>query len=125
MKKQRPTHLNLLKIKLPISGVVSILHRLSGVLLFLALPFILNSFQLSLASENGFNNTFNTNNYGVLLKLFIIVVLWAGILHLMAGIRFLLLDAHWGISLSRSRFSARLIMFLSALSAFAVGGWLW
>ena len=125
MKKQRPINLNLLNIRLPLSGIVSILHRLSGVLLFLSLPVVLVTLQHSLASENELNNIINTIRNSSILKLFILLVSWGFVHHFVAGIRFLLLDIHWGISLSRSRLSAKLVLGFSVLSLLGIGVWLW
>ena len=125
MKKQRPINLNLLNIRLPLSGIVSILHRLSGVLLFLSLPIVLVIFQHSLASEHELNNIINTIDYSIIFKLFILFVAWGFIHHFAAGIRFLLLDIHWGISLPHSRLSAKLVLGLSFLSLLLIGVWLW
>jgi len=125
MKKQRPVHLNLFQIKLPISGIVSLLHRLSGALLFLILPFILWTLQASLNTEESCNNLINTVKYNPILKLVIMFFLWAFLHHFMAGMRFLLLDVHWGCELHQARLSAKWVMLMSIASTLAIAGWLW
>ena len=125
MKKQRPVHLNLFQIKLPINGIVSLLHRLSGALLFLILPFVLWVFQTSLSSENSFYSLTNTIKYSIFLKFIIIFIAWAMLHHLMAGMRFLLLDVHWGVELRQSRLSAKWVMLMSAASTVLIMVWLW
>src|SRR5690349_19241661 len=53
MRKPRPKYLNLVKIRLPLPGIKSIMHRVSGAALFLLIPFLLYVLQMSLASERG------------------------------------------------------------------------
>ena len=77
--------------KLPWSGKVSILHRVSGALLFLSLPFILYLFDKSLTSELSFI-TFSEVVGNPLVKLFLLALIWAFLHHFCAGIRFLALD---------------------------------
>lgn len=125
MKKQRPKNLNLFKIKLPISGVVSILHRLSGVVLFLVVPAILWVFQLSLSSESNFQTLINIAHFNPILKLFILFLLWGFLHHFFAGVRHLFLDVHWGISLRQSRLTAKLVMSISLISTLLLGIFLW
>jgi len=92
----RPKHLNLIKIRMPVTAVVSILHRVSGILLFLSIPYVVWLLSLSVKSPAGFNEVvalFNTD----LGKLINIVLLWSIIHHFFAGLRFLLLDIDIGI----------------------------
>jgi succinate dehydrogenase / fumarate reductase cytochrome b subunit len=124
MKKQRPVYLNLLQIKLPASGVVSILHRFSGLMLFLMIPLLLLLLEASLASEERFQQL-SVGNASVIFRLIIFLGTWAIMHHLLAGIRFLLLDLHKGIALAQARTSARLVLAGSFLSALMAGWWLW
>ena len=96
-KKQRPKNLDLKTIRLPLPGKVSILHRVSGVGLFLCLPLILALFQWSL-SDGGFESVqaVVANPIG---KLVLLGLLWAYLHHFCAGIRFLLLDLHMGMNI--------------------------
>jgi len=97
LNNKRPKHLNLLKIKMPVSAVVSILHRVSGIILFLSIPYILWLLSQSTTTPEGFksvNTLFNTTS-GQLIN---IVLLWAVTHHFYAGLRFLLLDLNVGIS---------------------------
>ncbi|TCV90209.1 succinate dehydrogenase, cytochrome b556 subunit [Sulfurirhabdus autotrophica] len=125
MIKQRPKNLNLLKIRLPVTGLVSILHRLSGVLLFLLVPGILWAFELSLASEYQFQALFSVSDYTPILKLILLFLLWGFFHHLFAGVRHLFLDIHWGISLTHSRLTAKFIMIFSLFITFLLGFFLW
>ena len=95
--KKRPVFLNLLRIDMPATAILSIGHRISGVLLFLAIPLFLYLFELSLSGQAGFDQVKLLLNTG-LLKIICIVLLWGLIHHILAGLRFLLLDIHIGMS---------------------------
>ena len=121
--KNRPKNLNLLTIRLPINAVVSILHRASGVGLFLALPLILLAFKASVDSPFSYYLlTLRLDSWYA--KLLLIVLSWAFFHHLYAGIRHLLQDIHWMTSLKNARFSSRVVLCLVGLSvlifAFAI-----
>lgn len=124
MQKRRPVHLNLLQIKFPASGIVSILHRVSGLLLFAAIPLVLLALDRSLASREGFDALI-AGHREFWSKLVLGVVAWGFLHHLLAGLRLLLLDLHQGVHLPRARFSARLVMVASACGALALTAWLW
>jgi succinate dehydrogenase / fumarate reductase, cytochrome b subunit len=120
----RPKNLNLLTIRLPINAVVSILHRVSGMGLFLALPLILLAFQYALQSPNTYAQLvmiFNT----WFVKVMLVGLSWAFFHHFFAGIRHLLQDIHWMTSLQKARFSGRILLWLVAISVliFAVVIW--
>ena len=95
----------LLTYRLPMAGLVSIMHRISGALLFLALPFLLWLFDLSLISESSFERLRGIAA-SVPVKLILLVLIWAFFHHLVAGIRYLVLDLHVGLDLKSSRASA-------------------
>lgn len=124
MNKQRPKYLNLFTIKLPLPGVVSILHRISGVLLFLFIPLVLYLLQISLASENGFNMAKSLMSGGF-AKLVLLGLWWALLHHFLAGLRFLAMDMHFCIDLPKSRRAAMAIMAISIGSTLLMGVWLW
>src|ERR1700712_5609000 len=81
--------------RLPAAGVVSILHRISGFLLFLLLPFVLYLFDRSLTSVGTFNafKAFTSHWY---VKVVILVLIWSYLQHFVAGIRHLFMDVHLG-----------------------------
>lgn len=122
--KNRPKNLNLLTIRLPINAVVSILHRVSGVLLFLALPLLLWAFQASVRSAESYANLVNLLDRG-LIKVVLIGLSWAFFHHFFAGIRHLLQDVHWMTTLQKARFSSRVVLCLVGFSVliFAVCIW--
>ena len=118
-KRPRPKYLTLpailFEIRLPLPGFVSILHRVSGALLFL--PFaawLLYLLDTSLVSEQGFARVHDYLRLPV-VKLGLIVFIWAYAHHLCAGIRFLLLDLNKGIELAPARRSAAAVLVVSLL----------
>jgi succinate dehydrogenase cytochrome b subunit len=118
---KRPKNLNLLSIRLPVGGVVSILHRVSGVLLVLALPIAFLLLQKSLQSPEAFAQVaaqLNALTARVLL-LFIAIILAH---HFLAGVRHLLLDLDFGISRNGSRLGAWLVLAGVAGMALIAGG---
>lgn len=115
----RPVYLNLLKIRLPVPGLMSILHRLSGVVMFVALPLLLYLFDRSLVSEAGYREAIDLLHAppGVLL---LFVLLWSLLHHLLAGIRYLLIDIDLGVEKSRARLTAWMVLLGAPLAALLV-----
>ena len=124
MKTSRPVYLNVMKIRMPMSALVSILHRASGFLLFLFIPFLLWVLQQSLASNEGFQALHQavTSPTG---KVLLWIFLSAFIYHLLAGIRHLRMDMGFGESLAGGRASAQITLFLSIVLIILTGVWLW
>lgn len=124
MNKKRPKHLALHKIKLPLPGFVSILHRVSGVLLFLALPGLLLMLQYSLTSIET-----HTQLLAVLTqplsKLALLGLLWAFLHHFFAGLRYLAIDLHYVRNLAQARGSSKAVMLVSVLLTIFMGVKLW
>jgi succinate dehydrogenase / fumarate reductase cytochrome b subunit len=112
IKKQRPKNLDLTTIKLPLPGKVSILHRISGVGLFLCLPVLLWLFGASLGSPESFA-AFKAVAGMWPVKVILAGLLWAFVHHFCAGIRFLLLDMHVGIEKQAARKSAAVVFAVS------------
>jgi succinate dehydrogenase / fumarate reductase cytochrome b subunit len=123
--KPRPVYLNLVRIRLPLPGLVSILHRISGAALFLVgLPLLLVGVQSSLASPEAFEG-FRTALSSPLAKIVLIGLVWAYLHHFCAGIRFLLLDIHLGIELKPARLSSVVVLVASLALTLVVGIRLW
>ncbi|MGE5522476.1 MAG: succinate dehydrogenase, cytochrome b556 subunit [Rhodospirillaceae bacterium] len=119
MPKARPKHLNLFVIKQPLPAIISILHRVSGVFLFLFLALLLWLLQESLASPTSFENM-RAVAAQPLMKLAIIVMVWSYLHHLFAGLRHLAFDLHIGGELGVARASSAAVMVASlALTAIA------
>lgn len=123
-KKLRPKNLNLFTIRLPINAVVSILHRASGVALFLALPLILLAFQTSVDSPDSYILLTQILDTWY-LKLFLIGLSWAFFHHFFAGIRHLLQDIHWMTSLQKARFSSRVVLWLVGVAVIIFAWFIW
>ncbi len=122
--RKRPKHLNLFQIKLPIAGVASILHRISGFGLFLMLPLLIWLLELSLTSPDGFEQ-FKTITSHPLVKLLSIGLLWAFLHHFCMGIRILLIDVHIGVAKAQAAASARAVLAVSLLLTVILGAKLW
>lgn len=110
----RPVYLDLLRIHLPLAGWVSILHRASGALLFLIVPFGVWILSLSLSGEAGFRRVADWLAYP-LSKLLLLLMVWAFAHHFLAGLRHLALDVHWGVGLQRARQSSLAVMLVAGL----------
>ena len=115
MSKTAPVYLNLFKIKLPLTGIISFLHRITGVLLFLAIPLSLYALQQSLHSEASFNELANWLN-SPLMMIIQVTVMAALFYHFFAGIRFLLMDLDIGYDKKSAMRSSWLVVIASAVS---------
>lgn len=122
-RQKRPVFLNLLQIHLPLMGWVSIVHRLTGVMLFLLLPLPLWLWQRSLSNEAGFLMISEWLQAWP-LRLLLLLMLWWFLHHLFAGLRVLLLDIEIGSSLKTARNSAIVVFLLDLLVLVAGGLWL-
>ena len=122
--QKRPKNLNLFTIRLPINAVVSILHRVSGIGLFLSLPLILWALQSLVHSEASYQNLTSWLNTWF-VKLMLIGLAWAFFHHFFAGIRHLLQDIHWMTSLNNARLSSRILLWLVAAATAVFASILW
>jgi len=124
---KRPVYRNIhvtqiLGYRLPVAGIVSILHRISGALMFLiGLPLILWLFQESLISELGFER-FRTAVGNPLVKVVLLGMIWAFCHHLVAGVRYLLLDNHVGLEKESAANSAKAVIGISLALTLALAG---
>ncbi len=125
MLKQRPVYLNLVQIRLPLPGIVSFLHRVSGALLFLlGIPLLLCGVAASLESPESYAQVKAAFAHP-LAKLVLIGFLWAYLHHFFAGIRFLLLDMLKGIELASARRSSVAVLAASLALTLIIGARLW
>ncbi len=124
MSESRPKYLDPFKIRLPVPGWVSILHRISGLGLFLFLPFLLWLFQSSLASPDSYVR-YRAAFASPLVKLILIGLLWAFLHHLLAGLRFLALDLHYGTDLPTARATSWVVLVTAIVPTVILGVWLW
>lgn len=124
VKKPRPEFRNIsigqiLTYRLPLAGRVSILHRISGALLFLLLPFSLYLFEQSLTSELSFASLKAFFSYP-LVKLIVLVLAWAYLFHFCAGLRHLLLDTHCAVTKQGGRQTSIVVFVVSSVLTIAV-----
>jgi succinate dehydrogenase / fumarate reductase cytochrome b subunit len=123
IRKPRPKYLSLtallFEIRLPLPGWVSILHRISGLLLCFAVVWLLFMLDRSLASEAGFESV---RRYAglPLVKISLLVLIWAYCHHFCAGIRFLFLDLDKGVDLATARLTSVIVL----LASLALTAWL-
>ena len=123
--KPRPVYLDLLHIRQPVPAIVSILHRISGALLFLAgIPLLLWAVQRALASPEGWGQMRATLS-APFAKVVLVVLAWAYFHHLIAGIRHLMMDLHIGMTLKPARQSAAISLVLALVLALGVAIKLW
>ena len=104
--------LQIIRYRLPAAGVVSILHRVSGAMMFLLLPFILYLFDLSITSVISFDSLKGFTSHWF-VKLLILAVSWGYLHHFCGGIRHLIMDAHIGLSKEEARKSAHVVFWVS------------
>jgi succinate dehydrogenase / fumarate reductase cytochrome b subunit len=124
MNKKRPKHLALHKIKLPLPGIVSILHRISGLLLFFALPLLLLMLQYSLTSIETYTGLMSILAHPV-VKVMLLGLLWAFLHHFCAGLRYLAIDFHQVRDIARARNSSKVVMVASLALTVWLGVKLW
>jgi succinate dehydrogenase / fumarate reductase cytochrome b subunit len=110
----RPVYLNLLRIYLPLAGWVSVLHRISGALLFLAIPPAVWGLSVSLSGEEGFRRMAECLSQP-LPRLILLLLIWALAHHVFAGLRHLALDVHWGVSLRGARQTSIAVLLATGL----------
>jgi succinate dehydrogenase / fumarate reductase cytochrome b subunit len=122
-QRSEPVYLNLLRIRFPVGAVTSIVHRISGLLLFLSLPFAVYLLDLSLRGPDGYEEALSwLQNCWVEAGLVLIV--WSLLHHLLSGIRFLLIDVEKGVSLQQARSSAWLVNIAAPVITLACMWWL-
>jgi len=110
--------------KWPITALSSILHRVTGVLLFLAVPCSLWVLEMSLSSQAHFEQVRAMLNGG-LAKFLLWFVLAALVYHIIAGIKHLLMDAGFGETLEGGALASKLVIILGVVSAAGLGVWIW
>ena len=133
LAKKRPEFRNINALvdlptyRLPAAGFVSILHRISGLVMFLLLPFVVWMFETSVSSEISFAKFKAAFNIGVgfvpgiLVQLLALVLIWAYLHHLIAGLRHLYMDANHAVSKEFGKSSAVVTLVLSLGLTAALG----
>jgi succinate dehydrogenase / fumarate reductase cytochrome b subunit len=124
VKDNRPVNIDLTTFKYPLTAITSILHRISGIVIFAGVALLLYLLQLSLESAAGFAEvTALLDN--MLIKFLSWSVLAALLFHLIAGVKHLLMDMGIGESLAGGVLAAKLTLIFSFIAIIAAGVWLW
>jgi len=124
VNQKRPVNLDLATLKYPPMAIVSILHRLSGIALFLLLPLILYYLSLSLHNEQSYidlQQLFTQPLHKLLLWIFGAALIY----HMLAGIRHLIMDLGYGEGLESGRRSAIFVIAVAAILTILLGIWIW
>ncbi len=124
MNVARPTNRDVLQYRFPLTAMVSILHRVSGVVLFLALPLLLYWLSLSLGSSLQFS-ALQTELHQPLYKVMLWIILAALSVHWVAGLRHMIMDAGFAESLRAGQISAKVVVLVSLVLMVLAGIWLW
>lgn len=124
VNSQRPVNLDLRTIKLPITGVTSFLHRVSGIILFFGIAVLLYGLDKSLASAEGFAEVKECLT-SPLAKFVIWGLLSALLYHLVAGIRHLIMDMGIGETLEGGKLGSKIVIVVSAIVIALLGVWIW
>ena len=124
MKSQRPVNLDLRTIKLPVTAYTSILHRISGVILFVGIAIMLYALGQSLSSEEGFADVKATLT-SPLAKFVAWGLLSSLLYHLVAGVRHLIMDMGIGETLEGGKLGSQIIIAVSAVLIVLAGVWIW
>lgn len=128
--KKRPEYRNINFFKdlptyrLPVAGIVSILHRVSGLLMFLLLPFIIWMFDKSLSSEISFDafTAVFAGSFGWLAKLVCLALIWAYLHHFCAGVRHLVMDVnHHAVNKQTGKSTAVVVLVISIALTVVLG----
>ncbi|MCB5162171.1 succinate dehydrogenase, cytochrome b556 subunit [Marinomonas algarum] len=125
MNKKRPVNLDILTISMPATAVVSILHRVTGIILFVGLAFLFYIFDLSLASQQGFDQVANTLQTSFLAKFIIWGVVSALMYHFVAGVKHLFMDMGYFEELDSGRKAAIANIAIAAVLVVLAGVWIW
>ena len=125
MQNQRsaPVFLDLFRIRFPVGAVTSIAHRVSGLLLFLSFPLLVYWLDLSLRDPAGYASAVEWLHCGW-VRLLSVVIAWSLLHHLLAGVRFLLIDIGVGVERTAARRSAWAVNGLALLLVLAYIGWI-
>ncbi|TXR53435.1 succinate dehydrogenase, cytochrome b556 subunit [Reinekea thalattae] len=124
MKKNRPVNLDITTIRLPVPAIASIIHRITGVGLFVALAFLMWALNLSLSSQQGFDTVSQ-----VMLHPFAKFICWAVLsliaYHLIAGIKHLLMDMGFFETKETGPIASIVVLVVSVICILLLGVWVW
>ncbi|MDQ2993573.1 MAG: succinate dehydrogenase, cytochrome b556 subunit [Pseudomonadota bacterium] len=124
MNKVRPVNLNLLTIKQPIMAIISILHRISGIMLLIALPYLLCLLSMATHDQDSYISVadFVATTFG---KITLWLVFAAFAFHWVAGLRHMVMDMGYGETLRGGRLGAYAVLVVTAVLVLFMGSVLW
>ncbi len=122
--QQKPVFLNIFAIRFPLTAIISILHRVSGILLFLAIPILLYCLEQSLLSEEKFALIKHYFSLGI-VKVFVLGVMGLFLYHMLAGIRHMLMDYGVGETKTSGKIGSQIVLISFVILFFIIGKWLW
>ncbi|NDH09180.1 MAG: succinate dehydrogenase, cytochrome b556 subunit [Gammaproteobacteria bacterium] len=124
MKQNRPINLDLRTLHFPVMAITSIMHRVSGIIIFILLPFMIYFLQLSLGSKESYLHMLE-----LLDKSFYKLIVWgflsALVYHFMAGVRHMIADYGYGETVGVAKKTARLLLTLTVMTTVLLGVWVW
>lgn len=124
MKQEKPVFLDLTKIRFPITAIASILHRISGFVLFLLIPLLLWMAHAA-STATGFAQLQDCFSNPI-LKFFVWVILASLLYHLLAGIKHLLMDSHiLSENLKSAKAASTITIILAVILIIIAGVWVW
>jgi len=124
VENNQPMFLNLMKIRFPVTAITSILHRITGVLLFIFIPFVLYILHQSVESATAFNDLM-AHAPGVFWRLMVWLLLSSVIYHILAGFRHIVMDCGFAESMTAARITSWLLIVLEIGFIIATGFWVW
>ncbi|RDL43830.1 succinate dehydrogenase, cytochrome b556 subunit [Marinomonas piezotolerans] len=125
MNKKRPVNLDISTISMPVTAIVSILHRITGIILFVGLAFLFYAFDKSLSSQAGFDQVVDTLQNNFLAKFIIWGVVSALMYHFVAGVKHLFMDLGHFEELESGRMAAKANIVIAVVLILLVGVWVW
>ncbi|QEQ96230.1 succinate dehydrogenase, cytochrome b556 subunit [Neptunomonas concharum] len=125
MNKKRPVNLDLRTIKQPLPAVTSILHRVTGVVLFFGTLFMTYALGLSLESEAGFNEAITMLEEGFIARFIAWGLVSALLYHVIAGVKHLIMDAGHLEELESGTKAAKVTLAAGAVAILLAGVWVW
>lgn len=125
VNKKRPVNLDIATMSMPVTAIVSILHRITGVILFIGLVFLFIAFDLSLESQEGFDQVVDALQNNFLVKFVIWGVVSALMYHFVAGIKHLFMDLGYFEELESGQQAAKANLVIAAILVLIAGVWIW
>lgn len=125
VKSNRPVNLDLSTIKLPLSALASITHRVSGVIMFVGLIFMFWAFDVSLSSPEGFDSVKTVLQENFFAKFVLWGLLSALAYHCLAGVKHIIMDMDIGVNLEHGHLMSQIVFVLAAVLIVLAGVWVW